>query len=119
MKKNLKQVATKSDFDWGKEISQLKEDIEWLKRSSVIASKILLELKKDEQLNQSILAERMGVSDQYISKILKGKVNLTLKTISKLERALGINLIESIYKSEFRVMLEEDYVNLIKETKKH
>ena len=34
----------------------------------------------------------ISVSPQYVNKIVKGKENLTLDTISKLEQALEINL---------------------------
>jgi transcriptional regulator with XRE-family HTH domain len=35
----------------------------------------------------------MGCTQQYVSKILKGKENMSLETLSKLEDALGISLI--------------------------
>lgn len=52
-------------------------------------------------LIQKALAERMNCTQQYISKILKGKENMSLDTLSKLERVLGITLI-----------LDEEYDNL-------
>ena len=47
-------------------------------------------LDKMEQLKitQKQLAERMNCSQQYISKILKGKENLSLETLTKKENAL-------------------------------
>lgn len=45
------------------------------------------------KLTQKALAECMGCTQQYISKILKGKENMSLDTLSKLEDALGICLI--------------------------
>jgi transcriptional regulator with XRE-family HTH domain len=36
----------------------------------------------------------MGLSRQYIHKLLKGQQNLTFETISKLETVLGIELIQ-------------------------
>ena len=39
-------------------------------------------------VNQKELAKRMGCTPQYVSKILKGKENLSLETISKIEEAL-------------------------------
>ena len=36
----------------------------------------------------------MGVSPQHISKIVKGQENLTLETITKLESALNVILVE-------------------------
>ena len=44
-------------------------------------------------LSQKELAERMGCTQQFVSLILKGKENLTLETISKLERVLGADLL--------------------------
>jgi transcriptional regulator with XRE-family HTH domain len=35
----------------------------------------------------------MNCTQQYVSKILKGKENMSLETLSKLEDALGIDLI--------------------------
>lgn len=52
-------------------------------------------------LMQKALAERMNCTQQYISKILKGKENMSLDTLSKLEKVLGITLI-----------LDEEYDNL-------
>ena len=43
---------------------------------------------------QPTLAEEMGVTPQYISKVVKGKENLTLETIAKIEEVLGIKLVE-------------------------
>jgi transcriptional regulator with XRE-family HTH domain len=44
-------------------------------------------------LTQKELAERMNCSQQYVSKILKGKENMSLDTLTKLENALDICLI--------------------------
>ncbi|MCE9260202.1 helix-turn-helix domain-containing protein [Bacteroides fragilis] len=40
------------------------------------------------------MAERLGVSPQYISKILSGKVNFSFKTIAELEQKLNIKLLD-------------------------
>ena len=48
---------------------------------------------KQLELTQTALAERMNCTQQYISKILKGKENMSLDTLSRLEDALGITLI--------------------------
>lgn len=52
-------------------------------------------LDKMEQLGltQKMLAERMGCSQQYVSKILRGKENLSLETLCKIENALNLYLI--------------------------
>jgi transcriptional regulator with XRE-family HTH domain len=38
-------------------------------------------------------AERMGCSQQYVSKILKGRENLSLETLAKIEDALNLRLV--------------------------
>lgn len=47
---------------------------------------------RELKMTQQSLAAKTGYTQQYISKILKGKENLTLETISRLEDALGISL---------------------------
>ena len=42
---------------------------------------------------QKRLAESLGCTQQHVSILLNGKVNMTLETLSKLEKALDFNLI--------------------------
>jgi len=65
----------------------------WLRKSQKIAIRVLSVLD-EKDMQQKELAEAMEVSPQQVSKIVKGKQNLTLQTISKLEQVLGISLIE-------------------------
>lgn len=72
-----------------------KQNRQWIKNSRKIAILILSEIKRQKPKNgmsQKMLAEKMDVSPQYINKIVKGKENLTLETISRIEQALGIEL---------------------------
>lgn len=82
-----------SDFE--KKALWRKANKNWLKKSSGIAIKVLRALS-DQGISQKRLAEKMEVSAQYINKIVKGSENLSLETISKLETALGIRLIEVV-----------------------
>ena len=41
------------------------------------------------------VAEKLGVSPQYVSKILSGKVNFSFKTISEIEECLGIEVFQA------------------------
>ena len=69
------------------------ENKKWLSYSSNIALRVLAALEESEQMTQKTLAEMVGVSPQYINKVLKGQENLSLQTISKLSEALNIELI--------------------------
>ena len=68
---------------------------------------ILRELRL-QSISQKELAERMDVSPQYINKVLKGYENLSLETISKFERVLGVSLI-NISSFETSLEMEIDY----------
>ena len=45
---------------------------------------------KQQNISRQDLAERMGCSPQYISRLLKGEENFSLETICKLENALNV-----------------------------
>lgn len=77
---------------WREEAEWRRDNWSWLQHSQKIAVKVLLQMKQ-EGLTQKGLAERMNCTQQYVSKILKGKENMSLDTLSRLENALGINLI--------------------------
>lgn len=47
-------------------------------------------------LSKSELAKRMGVSLQSLSKLLNSQPNMTLKTVTKFELALGIKIIPQV-----------------------
>lgn len=78
---------------WLKKARYRRENRGWLRKSQEIAIRVLGVLD-EKDMQQKELAEAMGVSPQQVSKIVKGKQNLTLQTISKLEQVLGISLFE-------------------------
>ena len=65
----------------------------WLQYSRKIAIKVAVAMKQ-QGLSRQDLADRMGCSPQYISKLLKGTENLSLETICKLEDALNIAILQ-------------------------
>lgn len=77
---------------WREEAEWRRKNWSWLRHSQMIAVKVLLQMKQ-QGLTQKTLAERMDCTQQYVSKILKGKENMSLDTLSKLEDALGISII--------------------------
>jgi ribosome-binding protein aMBF1 (putative translation factor) len=61
--------------------------------SRKIAIKVAMSMKR-QGLSRQDVADRMGCSPQYISKLLKGEENLSLETICKLEDALNIAILQ-------------------------
>ena len=57
---------------------------------------IMLDRLEELDMTQTQLSESMGCSRQYVSKILKGSENLSLKTISKIEKGLDVNIVERL-----------------------
>ena len=92
---------------WREEAEWRRENASWLRHSQQIAVKVLLKMK-ELHLTQKALAERMNCTQQYVSKILKGKENLSLDTMSRLEEALNIGLVNpEINVSEPSLVAEE------------
>ena len=88
----IKAHQSETPSKWREEAEWRRDNWSWLQHSQKIAVKVLLQMKQ-KGLTQKALAERMDCTQQYVSKILKGKENMSLDTLSKLEDALGISLI--------------------------
>lgn len=86
------QSATPSK--WREAAEWRRKNEKWLKYSRVITMKTMQAMDK-QSVTQSILAKRMGCSQQYVSNLLKGSSNMTLETIARIETALNIDLIGS------------------------
>lgn len=91
-KKEFLESIEKSDGKWLKDAKYRRANRKWLRKSQDIALRIL-DVLDEKDMQQKELAEALDVSPQQISKIVKGKQNLTLETISKLEQVLGVELI--------------------------
>lgn len=92
LKDKIKQITVESDSSWIDQANTRAANRGARKNARKIALRVLAELKK-QNISQGDLAERMSVSRQQVSKIIKGQENFTLETIDKLESALGISLI--------------------------
>ena len=90
----LEQISAPAPSDWREKAQWRKDNCDWLRKSGRIAVAVLEAIAANSDMSQAKLAEKMGVTKQYISKIVKGQENLSLQTICKLESALGITLVE-------------------------
>lgn len=112
IRQKIEAIAVDDSSGWLKDAKYRRSNRKWLKKSQSIALRIL-DVLSEKGMQQKQLAEVMGVSPQQISKIVKGKQNLTLETISKLEQILDIALIEvpkfqtkvDVVKKEYKVSM--------------
>ena len=88
----LKRHQSETPSKWREEAEFRRANKSWIRRSQKIAIKILSKMR-ESGISQTELAHKMGCSQQYVSKILKGQENLSLETISKIEDSLGLSLI--------------------------
>lgn len=90
----LNSLASETPSRWNELAGWIKQNKSWLKYSQRVAVAVHKALEKNDGLTQKELAAKLDVSPQYISKILKGQENMTLKTIVGLEDALGIRILD-------------------------
>jgi ribosome-binding protein aMBF1 (putative translation factor) len=82
-----------------KERKEMKENIDPAKRRlqrllTNVAARIGQVLAKREDMSQQALADRLEKDPSYVSRVLGGGVNLTLKTIVQFEKALGVCILQ-------------------------
>lgn len=88
----LKSHSSAMPSEWKEEAEYRLKNKTWLRYSQMIAMK-MLDKMEFLGITQKVLAEKMGCSQQYISKILRGKENLSLETLCKIEDALELQLV--------------------------
>lgn len=86
----LKEHQPSDSSRWREDALWRKENKFWLRYSQTIAMK-MLDKMEELGVTQKELASRMGCSQQYISKVLKGNENLSLETIRKIEESLDLS----------------------------
>ncbi len=101
IRRKLGALSKGESSEWAAKAQWRKENRAWLKKSQAIAFEVL-EALDEKKITQKKLAGQMHVTPQYINNIVKGKENLTLETIAKLEKALSIELM-TIMKFERKV----------------
>lgn len=84
----LKSLSTPLSEKERKEMEYQIANSDWILISLDIAFKVR-EILENKGISRVELAKRMEVTPPQITKILNGRENLTLKTIAKLEKALG------------------------------
>ena len=91
----LSRYQSQEDSAWRVEEERLQyaKSKGWLRYSRRIAIKVALAMKQ-QNLSRQDVADRMGCTPQYVSRLLKGEENLSLETICKLENALNVAILQ-------------------------
>ena len=76
----LKEHQSPTPSKWRERAEWRQQNKSWLRHSQRIAVK-MLEKMDELGLTQKQLAELMGCSQQYVSKVLKGQENLSLRRV--------------------------------------
>ena len=97
--KKLEQHMSATPSKWREKAEFRLANKSWLRYSQYVAM-LMLDKMEEIGLNQRGLAERMGCSQQYVSKILKGQENLSIETICKIEDALEVELLPKTVEME-------------------
>ena len=83
---------------WREKAVERKANREWQRYSQKIAMR-MFDKMEELGITQKAVAERMGCSQQYVSRVLKGTENLSIETIFKIESALGLQILEPVFAS--------------------
>lgn len=92
----LREHGGKTPSRWRENAEWRLANKSWLRYSQRI-SMMMLDKMEELGLTQKSVAERMGCSQQYISRVLKGTENLSIETISKIESALDLEILEPTF----------------------
>jgi transcriptional regulator with XRE-family HTH domain len=113
---SFQKLVSKEQSGWLDKFLYYKANKSWLDKSAMVAVNVL-EALKAKGLSQKDLAQKMKVSAQQVNKILKGQQNLTFETISKLETALEISLMEIIdYKPVSEIKTNSTQIKPVEKT---
>lgn len=115
IRKKIEEIAIDDKGSWIEKARYRRDNRAWLRKSQRIAVRVLSVLD-EKGMQQKELAEALDVSPQQVSKIVQGKQNLTLETISKLEAVLAVKLFDvPVPQYEMNVQRKNVRTNLSKE----
>ncbi|MDR1581526.1 MAG: helix-turn-helix transcriptional regulator [Synergistaceae bacterium] len=80
----------KSAYDFWAE--ELRKPEYWYEKLKSVFSNNFFRLMTEKNIGKAQLAKKIGVSKPYISKILRGDENFTVKTLAKVAFALGCEI---------------------------
>ena len=58
---------------------------------AIVNTKLMRELRKEKELTQGELADKVGIGQSFISKIEKGHLEPSLQTLGRIAKVLGVD----------------------------
>jgi antitoxin component HigA of HigAB toxin-antitoxin module len=92
MNNKLEQHQSSTPSHWREAAEFRQANKAWLRHSQHIAM-MMLNKMEEQHVTQQALSERMGCTQQFVAKILRGQENLSIETISKIEDALFLQIL--------------------------
>ena len=89
----LRKYESPTPSKWREEAEWRRANRSWLRRSQAIAMK-LLDKRDEMNWTQQQVAEKLGCTQQYVSRIQQGKENLSLEMLSKIEDSLSVKIFD-------------------------
>ena len=89
-----------------------KHDDYWISALILDFTENLHRLMKKKNIKKSELAKQLGTSAAYITKVLRGDENFTLKTMFRLAKAVGGNLQLHVVSDETEIQWVLDHANI-------
>ena len=62
----------------------------WVETAISDFTKEICRIMVEKNISRTLLAERLGATPAYVTKVLRGNVNFTLSTMTKLARGIGM-----------------------------
>ncbi len=90
----LKKFSSPTPSKWREEAEWRRANRSWLHQSQMVAIKMHGKMR-EQGITQKELAERLGCTQQYVSKMLKGTENLSLEMLCNIEDVLQIQLLSA------------------------
>lgn len=87
----LRKFESPTPSRWREKAEWRQANQAWLRRSQVLALKMLDRMEEMHWTQQKV-ADMLGCSQQYVSRIVKGSENLSLEMLSKIEDVLGVEV---------------------------
>ena len=104
-------LVTGKQSNFLKESEEIIKNEEWLVASAGVIFMLLDFMKQQTpKMTKAKLAEELGVSPQYVGKVLHGRENMTLQTRTKIAVVMGMSFWELI--AELSSQLAMDEVNV-------